>query len=153
MSYENCPRVRVAVVIVEEDRVLLVQHEHSGKRFWILPGGGLEFQETLRECGARELMEETGLEIRVGRFLFVAESIPSVVYPHVVILYYQGERLGGEMKLGDDDCLTDVRWFSREELSGICMYPDVKKQLLEVMSGKLAARTVASQSAVEAGLR
>lgn len=152
MCHENSARVRVAVVIVQDGKMLLVEHGHGGQHFWIPPGGGLEFQETLAECGAREMLEETGLEVRIGEFLFVAESIPSVVYPHEVILHCRGEVLGGELSLGDDECLADIRWFDRSELQDLRIYPNIREHLVAVMDGRTTERSLGCHSAVDAGL-
>jgi 8-oxo-dGTP pyrophosphatase MutT (NUDIX family) len=68
----NRQRARGArVLCVAAGRVLLVQHEDSatGERFWLLPGGGREYAETLAAAAARETLEETGVPVRVVRRL------------------------------------------------------------------------------------
>ncbi|MFP4173447.1 MAG: NUDIX domain-containing protein, partial [Candidatus Hydrogenedentota bacterium] len=60
------PRIRVAAIAVRDGAILLVRHEKHGERYWLLPGGGVDFGETLTEALAREVREETGLAIEVG---------------------------------------------------------------------------------------
>ncbi len=56
------PRVGVGVIVVRTGRVLLGLRQGShGEGTWALPGGHLEFGETVPACAARELLEETGL--------------------------------------------------------------------------------------------
>ncbi len=54
-------RTSIKALVLNEDRKFLLLNEEGG--LWELPGGGLDFGETPRECLARELKEEAGLEI------------------------------------------------------------------------------------------
>src|SRR5215467_5919157 len=67
--------VSVKGVVLDGDRVLLAYNDRSE---WELPGGRLEMGESPEECVAREIREETGLEVRVGPILssWVFEVIP-----------------------------------------------------------------------------
>lgn len=76
MTQANRIRIRVAVVIVQDGKILLCQHEKNNRRYWLIPGGGVEFGETVAEAGARELKEEAGLDVQIGDLIFVQESIP-----------------------------------------------------------------------------
>jgi len=69
-------KIRVAAVLVESDAVLLAMHRRRGETTWALPGGGLEEGEALEECLVREMREETGIPIRVGRLMLVADVVP-----------------------------------------------------------------------------
>ena len=68
-------RVRACGICIEASKILMVKHLIVGKQdyLWAPPGGGMKFGESARECLKREFMEETGLDIRVGDFLFVNE--------------------------------------------------------------------------------
>ncbi len=124
-------RIRVAVVLRQGDQVLLVRHHKQGMKYWLLPGGGLEIGETIEECARRELKEETQLDIDVGDFLFMNESIPPDHHRHVVNLYYEGKIIGGELKMGNDEALYEVGFVDIEQISELTFFPNVKAELLQ----------------------
>ena len=63
--------IRYQGVVIRQDHILLIQHceHHSGRNYWVLPGGGREEGESEEACLRREMQEETGLEVRVERLL------------------------------------------------------------------------------------
>jgi 8-oxo-dGTP diphosphatase len=69
------PTIRVAALLVVTDRILLVEQAKGDTRYWLLPGGGVQFGESLEECLQRELIEEIGAAITVGRPIGMVESI------------------------------------------------------------------------------
>jgi ADP-ribose pyrophosphatase YjhB (NUDIX family) len=85
------PTLRVAGLLVDERRVLMVEQERGEERYWLVPGGGVQFGETLSEALRREFVEELGLRVGVGRLLAIVESIsPDPNYAkHVVHLIFE----------------------------------------------------------------
>ncbi|GAC1400514.1 MAG: hypothetical protein NVSMB52_14120 [Chloroflexota bacterium] len=63
--------MRAQVVLLREDKILLSKHRRGDKSYWVLPGGAVEKSETPEDAAVREVWEETGLEVRVLRLLFV----------------------------------------------------------------------------------
>ena len=125
-EYPERPLVGVGGVVIEDGRALLIRRGSEpllGE--WSIPGGTLELGETLGEGVARELLEETGLEVRVLELIEVfdriyLESTAGVGGPkkgprfHYVIVDYLCERIGGEATAGSD--VTDVAFASEDEL-------------------------------------
>ncbi|MDD5189890.1 MAG: NUDIX hydrolase [Dehalococcoidales bacterium] len=85
------PMIRAASALIEDGRILLLKQEVTPTRHWALPGGRLEMGETLAECIAREMKEETGLDARVKELLYITDRI--IQQAHIVHILFLVERL------------------------------------------------------------
>jgi 8-oxo-dGTP diphosphatase len=116
--YGNKVRLRVCGICEEKGRLLMVNHSLLGERdFWAPPGGGVEFGESLQESLKREFLEETGLEVEVGRFLFGSEYVNPPL--HSVELFFKVGNIGGNLSNGNDPELSmikEVRFFTPEDI-------------------------------------
>lgn len=105
--------------IVRDHQILLIMHrEHdTGRTYWVIPGGGLEPGEMPEACVRREMREETGLEVRVERFLFEEEDARGDLPWRM--LTYLCEILSGDPRPGHEPepessaryAITSVGWF------------------------------------------
>jgi ADP-ribose pyrophosphatase YjhB (NUDIX family) len=98
--------VRVTGVVIEDDRVLLLNQDTGTGRSWSLPGGKVEEGETLADALVREMREETGLDVEPGRLLYVCDHLPGNG-THVVHLTFEARRTGGTV--GDVAAGADTR--------------------------------------------
>lgn len=98
--------VRVTGVVIEDDRILLLDQDTGTGRSWSLPGGKVEEGETLADALVREMQEETGLEVEPGRLLYVCDHLPGDG-THVVHLTFEARRTGG--RAGDVAAGLDSR--------------------------------------------
>ena len=121
-------RIRVAVCLVDGDRILLVEHHKQGKRYWLLPGGGVEVGETLAAAARREVGEETGLVVDVGGLRLVCEAIEPAGR-HLVNLVFAGSVRGGSLKVGRDHRLVDAQWVPIDALSTLPIVPAIGAEL------------------------
>lgn len=114
---EQAPRVGVGAVILDGDgRLLVIKRGNPPRRGrWTLPGGKLQRGETIVEAIAREVREETGLEVEVGGLVGLLEWIGED--HHYVIVDHRAAVVGGELGRGDD--ADDVAWMSRDELAEV----------------------------------
>ena len=115
--------------LTDGDRMLLVQHEKAERRSWLVPGGGVERGETVRESAVREVREETGYEVEVGRLQIVCEAIEPGGR-HILNLVYAGRVVGGTLAVGRDSALRDAAWHDRAGLPALTMYPPITDELL-----------------------
>ena len=82
------PRVRVAGILIENNKILLIEHLKKNKKYWLVPGGGVDWGESTAEALIREYKEETNLDITVEKFLFLSETIAPDKKKHVINLYF-----------------------------------------------------------------
>lgn len=124
------PRIRVAPVIIQDGALLLVRHVKGERTYWLLPGGGVEYGESLEEACVREAKEETGLDIAVDRLIAVNDSIPPDRHRHVVNIYFTAHITGGEMTIGQDWNLAELRWVPLNDVPTLEFYPDIRTELM-----------------------
>ena len=111
------PFVGVGAFVIREGKVLLGMRLGShGARSWGLPGGHLEFGETIEACARREVAEECGLELGVVTHGPYASNIFQEVDRHYITLFViaQSER-GVPQRLEPAKC-AEWRWFNWKEL-------------------------------------
>lgn len=125
-------RIRVSVVLIQDGKILLVKQKKFGKEYWLVPGGGLHFGETIKDAAKREAKEETNLDIELKQLLFLWESINPDGSKHVVNLFFLGEILGGQLKLAEEPNLIDLKFFDFNDLKDLKFYPPITQQLLAV---------------------
>ena len=138
-EYPDRPVVGVGGVMIENGRALLIRRGSEpllGQ--WSIPGGTLELGESLQQGVARELLEETGIEVRVLDLIEVFDRIypdPAVVAQaagvrpkfHYVIVDYLCERISGEPRAASD--VTDVAYATEDELERFGITPTATRVL------------------------
>lgn len=125
-AYPSQPVAGVGAIVLRQDEVLLVRRGRAPQKgLWSVPGGALELGETLEQGVRREVLEETGLEVRVIQFAEALERIltddSGAVQYHYVLLDYLCEPLGGVLAAGDD--AAEAAWVNRTGLSQLSLTP------------------------------
>ena len=101
--------VGVGVLVTKGDELLLVQRRHHGAGSWATPGGYLDIGESPESCAAREVAEETGIEVTDVAFWAVTNDI----HPdgkHNVTLWLTARHAAGDPHLASDESEA-VAWF------------------------------------------
>ena len=137
MAEKIRPRVRVAGILIEDGRILLIEHTKNDKKYWLVPGGGVDWGESASAALIREFKEETSLDIEVEKFLFISETIAPDKQKHVINLYFKikkVENFSNIMKLGEEKILTDLRFIPEDEIKNIKLYPNIKEKLIKLLN-------------------
>jgi 8-oxo-dGTP diphosphatase len=99
-----------AIVFDDRERVLLIREDHGGRRYG-LPGGTVEPQETPWAAAAREVLEETTLQVRTRHLVAVCSgAVGSSVW--VVSCGFRCELVSGQARVPDGDEIAEVGWYA-----------------------------------------
>jgi 8-oxo-dGTP diphosphatase len=124
------PQVAVGAVVVHDGRLPVVRRARPPARGrWTLPGGRVEPGEPVLEAVAREVVEETGLRVRVGELLAWWEHLGDE--HHYVILDFLAQPVGATDAVAGDDA-AEVGWMTRSQL----LEAETTEGLLELLEDK-----------------
>jgi len=123
------------------DRILLVRRADNGR--WAVPGGYMEPGESAAEAATREVWEETGLQVRIGRLIAVYSN-PNILleYPdgnryQIVALYFAAEPIGGELRPSSET--TEGGSFSPDEIGRLEMGKFDRQRVADAFARQEAA--------------
>ncbi len=113
------PQLAVSAAIFRNDRILLVRRARSpANGFYSLPGGRVEFGETLHVALHREVAEETALKIEIIGLAGWREVVPETSGGgHYLIMSFASRWLVGEPVLNEE--LDDFKWLDPDGLGGL----------------------------------
>jgi 8-oxo-dGTP diphosphatase len=139
-------RVAVNAVVVCNGRILLVEFDDESGPHYNLPGGGLEMGESLDKGLRREVLEETCLEVDVGRLLLIVESVGSLhgnlidgvrrPWNELRFFFLCTPVVGSEARqpdLPDNDHQTGLRWADIDDLPDLPLHPQVGRRLIAAL--------------------
>jgi len=126
MSDAYCYKVRVGVVLIHDQKILLVRQ--NNRPFWVFPGGTLEMNESVTECAVREMKEEINLDVSIEKVLYLADFL----HPgkdkqprHTVDIFMLARYERGTPMMTVDENLNDMGFFTLEEFMQMDVQPDV----------------------------
>ncbi len=131
-----------ALVITPDNRVLLVKRRNPplpGQ--WAIPGGRVEWGEPLADAAAREVLEETGIAVRIGEIIYVFESItgddgtgqPAL---HYVIVDFAATPTDPAAEPAPADDALDARWVAPDELASLWVAEPTLNLIRRVLGGE-----------------
>ncbi|MFA5607002.1 MAG: NUDIX hydrolase [Leucobacter sp.] len=120
-------RVAAYAVVERRGRILLTHWRRGHLHGWTLPGGGIESGEDPRDAVVREVLEETGLEARIGRLLgvdsrvMVREEVPAGQEPelHTIRIVYRASVKEGPLRHEIGGSSDEARWVPIREVRSL----------------------------------
>jgi NAD+ diphosphatase len=127
-AHLSYPRISPAVIVavVRDGRILLARAHRFPPGFFSVLAGFVEPGETLEECVAREVYEETAIEVKSVRY-FRSQQWP---FPHSLMIAFTAEYAGGEIKV-DETELVEAGWYSADSLPSIPDPITVARKLID----------------------
>jgi 8-oxo-dGTP diphosphatase len=113
------PQLAVSAAIFRDDKILLVRRARSpADGFYSLPGGRVEFGETLHAALHREVDEETALKIEIAGLAGWREVVPGTSGGgHYLIMSFAARWIAGEVALNEE--LDDFRWLAPDAIGDL----------------------------------
>jgi len=129
------PRVRVAALMVLDGRIVVVRHRFGSATYHLLPGGGVDFGETLEQAVIREVREETGLDCVLGRPLIVNDTISPRGDRHIINMTFSAAVVGGSITDAPDDHRVEaVELIAPGDLASLDLRPPIATELLAALA-------------------
>jgi mutator protein MutT len=135
MEGKQKPKVGVGIMILKDNKVLLgKRHDDAekassdlhGEGTWTMPGGKLDFHETLKDGARRELLEETGIETSPGQLEIISVSDEIVPDNHYVTIGFLCGSFEGEPKIMEPEEITEWKWYNLDSLPDKVFPPSLK---------------------------
>lgn len=102
-------RISAGAITEHEGRLLLVRHLRPGRYdFWVAPGGGVKGDESYENAAAREVHEETGLTVSVGKLLYIEDLVnPECRF---VKFWFAATLVGGQFDFSHPEAKAEHVW-------------------------------------------
>lgn len=111
------PKVGVGVIVTKDNKVLLGKRKNAhGEGSWSFPGGHLNFNEGIEECARREVLEETGIQIKNLRTGPFTNDIFRKEGKHYITLYVIADYDSGEVRIMEPEKCEEWGWFEWDNL-------------------------------------
>jgi 8-oxo-dGTP diphosphatase len=125
--------IRPATVTIKDGKVLLVKSKYEENEFYLFPGGGMEFGETIEETAIRETLEETGLKVKIKRLLHLNEYICKDDWnKRSVTAFFLAEPIeeNSDSLTNDGGKIKKIVWASLNELNDLDVRPKILSDLI-----------------------
>ena len=111
------PKVGTAVFVWRDGKFFTYKRAGShGSGTWSVPGGHLEFGESIEEGAAREVLEETGMQVTNLKMVAVTNDIFEADQKHYVNLWLRADWQANEPRIMEPDKITEIRWSTFHDL-------------------------------------
>lgn len=119
---------RVGALIIVNERILLIHRFRDDQEYWVLPGGGVEDDETLEEALLREVKEETSLEAIEWNLIGSGNDEKHEHYIYRCVLAEGEVEIGGpEKESSNEKNIFILEWVPKETVKELNIYPEITK--------------------------
>ena len=123
-------KIAQKVIIEQDKKILLVQDPREKNDIWELPGGRMNIDEDPREAVQREFVEEMGVGINVGQVVHMEQFIQGNEGKRAFVIVYDAKLSDGEAVFDIDKReVSEVKWFSKEEVATLKLYPEYTRAI------------------------
>jgi len=128
--------IRPATIVIKDEKVLLVSSKYRDEEFYLFPGGGMEFGETIEEAAVRETLEETGVKVKIKDLFHVNEYIYAEDWnKRSVSMFFIAEVVEIlEPTTNDGGKIKEVKWIKLSELDNYDIKPKRIADMLKIPS-------------------
>ena len=132
-------RIRPAIIIEENNRIMLLRYSYSGKDVYQFPGGNIEGTESLEETLVRELQEELNLPIETHKLLIAAQVINAEKLRATLHCLFTGHILQQARPVinHEQTSAQEVVWMEIDKLDQLNMYPAVGTKLKNILQSNV----------------
>lgn len=137
-------RNRAGVIIIQDNQLALIERKRNDETYYVIPGGGMEENESFKQAAKREALEELGVDVCV-KALYTSFQLNGKHF------YFSAEITGGEFGngTGNEYHASSKRgtykavWIPLEELTGLCIYP---KEVISVLISNVSCKHTEAHS-------
>lgn len=123
-------KIAQKVIVVRDNKVLLVQDPREGKEIWELPGGRMNEGEEPRAAMQREFLEEMGVAIKVYEVVHMEQFYQFSDGRNAFLIVYHGTLVDPQAPfVVADEEVSHVAWFTEEEVKALELFPEYQRAL------------------------
>ncbi len=122
---------RVGAVIIVDNKILLIHRFRDGQEYWVLPGGGVEDDESLEVALFREIKEETGLDLVSWSLIGSGNDDRHEHYIYKCKLSNGEPEIGGpEKESSNENNVYILEWVPTKSIKKLDLYPEILISLI-----------------------
>ena len=131
-------RVSAKALIISDGKMAAIKIRDANEEWYIMPGGGVESEETLKEAVCREVAEKLGIDIVCNDLIFAVEGVHGEGFHRIDLVFYcDFIDYIPDAILHSDTNQVDIEWLEISELNKKPLYPSrLRRQIMNFYEGK-----------------
>ena len=130
--------IRPAILIIQDNKILTMQYRYGDTDVYNLPGGNVEFGETMSDTLAREMVEELNIEVTVNELIAIGEVFFPEKKKHTLHALFKGKIINGDPIINPaETSALAVKWLNINDLPNINLYPNITNTIVKYLNNQL----------------